>query len=244
MTRKNAPAIAGLKAIFFDLDDTLFDRRSSQRLSLKMIVKDFHYLFGETTEETLLRCFLDADAEAMQEFSDGASMAMSRLLRSRRFLGKLGIDERFAPDITASYLRHYPMCQTPVLGATSLIMGVAPRFSLGIISNGSPEVQYQKLERLGLKQLFQCIVLSEELGIRKPDRRIFTHAAAEIGRDPDECLHVGDNYEADVVGSRAAGLKSCWFNRDRVQPPQSGIKPDIEIHELSELPELLDATGC
>lgn len=244
MTKTTDLAVSGVAAIFFDLDDTLFDRRHSQRLALSKIVEDFPDLLGRISEETLLNAFLEADEESMREFSSGVSIGMSRLVRSRSFLAKLGLDGGFAADVTDSYLKHYPMLQTPVKGAAKLVNELAPRFPLGIISNGSPEVQYQKLERLGLKHLFRCIILSEEIGIRKPDPRIFAGAVAQLGGIAVQCLHVGDSYDADVVGAIAAGLKSCWFNPGAIKLKSGDVRPNVEIRHLSELTGLFGLAKC
>ncbi len=69
----------------------------------------------------------------------------------------------------------------PVPGAVSVVKELSGRFRLGVISNGSPDVQYRKLEAIGLGGIFACVLLSEEIGIRKPDPRIF-HIAANALR--------------------------------------------------------------
>ncbi len=244
MTMTTEVVITGVKAVFFDLDDTLFDRRSSLRLTLQLIVEDFRDLLGRIEEDILLQAFLEADAESIRDFNAGASIEVSRLARSRGFLRKLKLDERLAQPLTAAYLAHYPVFQTPVAGAESIIRTLATRFSLGIISNGSSEVQHRKLERLGLEGLFRCVILSEEIGVRKPDPNIFLRAVAEMRMMPRKCLHVGDNFDADIVGAKNAGLRSCWFNSGAQSLPAGGVVPDVEIRHLAELVGVLGFPRC
>jgi FMN phosphatase YigB (HAD superfamily) len=108
-----------------------------------------------------------------------------------------------------------------------------------VVSNSLPDVQYRKLETLGLRKYFSCIVLSEEIGIRKPDPRIFQHAAALLKIPPGECLHIGDSFNADVIGSKAAGMQACWFKRGKSSPPGQSIQADYEVENLAEIEDIL-----
>ena len=72
-------------------------------------------------------------------------------------------------------------------------------------------------------------MLSGELGVKKPDPRIFWEAASLLGAEPEECLYVGDAYEADVIGSRKARMKVCWFNPYGMQPPRTDSPSIVSI---------------
>ena len=113
---------------------------------------------------------------------------------------------------------------------------------MGIISNGSPDVQYRKLKTLGIKHLFDCILLSEKVGIRKPDPKIFWKATTSLAKEPEECLYVGDSYERDVLGAKKAGMRACWFNPRGLRLPQEDVEPDFEIGALDHIPEILDGS--
>jgi len=82
----------------------------------------------------------------------------------------LSLSDASAERITALYVESYPKINAPVEGAKSLVENLVKRFSLGVVSNGFHDVQYQKLEALDIKDLFDCIVLSSEVGIWKLDR--------------------------------------------------------------------------
>ena len=84
-----------------------------------------------------------------------------------------------------------------------------------------------------------CIVLSEEFGVRKPDPAVFWHATGLLGREPEECLYVGDSYAADVVGAKKAGLPVCWFNPSGLHPAKVDVESDYEICTLVEILEIL-----
>jgi HAD superfamily hydrolase (TIGR01549 family) len=124
-------------------------------------------------------------------------------------------------------------------GAIRVVKNLSLKYKIGAVSNSLPDVQYRKLETIGLRDNLSCVVLSDELGVRKPDPRIFTHAAGLLLTTPGECLFVGDSFGSDVIGSKAAGMLSCWFNRKKNPAPASSIKPDFEIDDLQEIEEIL-----
>lgn len=230
-----------LKAVLFDIDDTLFDRNRAQGEIVHLIVQTFRGLFTGIEEERIANAFFESDRVGREAFDAGGSIDAARIGRSRAFLKTLGLSEDLADKITAMYVRSYPAVNAPVRGAACVVRDLAEAFQLGIISNGSPDVQYRKLKTLGIKHLFDCILLSEEVGMRKPDPEIFWRAAVSLARKPEECLHVGDSYESDVLGAKKAGMLACWFNPHGVRRSQVDIKPDCEIGALDEI---LGILGC
>jgi len=116
-----------------------------------------------------------------------------------------------------------------------VIEALVGKFQLAILSNGLSDVQYRKLKTLGIEHLFEYIVLSGELGIWKPDPRIFLKAAELLAREPEECIYIGDSYDTDIPGAKEAGMKACWFNPHGLRPSQAGTKPDFEISSLDEI---------
>jgi HAD superfamily hydrolase (TIGR01549 family) len=232
---------ADLKAVLFDVDDTLFDRKGAQLLVLDVIAREFRDLFSGIDRQKLAEAFLESDRLTTLEFyGEIYTVRNIRVRRARVFLDMLELDGEHAEAIAELYVEAYPRSNAPVDGAMAVVEALAPKFQLGIISNGLPDVQYRKLETLGLGHFFDCIVLSEELGVRKPDPAIFWHATGLLGREPDECLYVGDSYTADVVGAKRAGLPVCWFNPSGLHPPQDSVECDFEVRALAQVCEILN----
>jgi len=95
------------------------------------------------------------------------------------------------------------------------------------------------LEREGIIDLFETIVVSDEIGWRKPLPVIFETALNRLGVSPAEAVHVGDRADADVAGAHGCGMHAIWINRDAAVLP-SGIKPpQHEIRDLGELAHIL-----
>jgi HAD superfamily hydrolase (TIGR01549 family) len=229
-----------IKAILFDVDETLFDRVLAQQAILELIVKQMPQVFDGYDPGRVLAAFLKSDQIYTDLFNNGAPSEGSRDRRSKLFLQLLGIDEKYTAKITELYVKDYPGVKAHVDGAVPVIKKLSRKYQLGVVSNGFTDVQYRKLEAMGLRDLFSCIVLSEEFGIRKPNPGIFHQAALLLHMQPQECLYVGDSYTNDVIGAKNAGMHVCWFNRDSQQIPDEKIKPDFVITKFEELPGLLE----
>ena len=166
--------------------------------------------------------------------------------RTRRALGHLGLDKN--PELVEAltwafyeavleYLRLFP-------DADEVLSALRPRFVLGIITNGPADVQRAKIERLRLQERVDHVLISGELGIAKPDPRIFRRALELVEAPPEAFLFVGDHPEADVRGAKEAGLWAAWVNRKGLPPPD-GLEADLVLRSLTELlPQLgADARG-
>jgi HAD superfamily hydrolase (TIGR01549 family) len=119
------------------------------------------------------------------------------------------------------------------------------RVRTGVCSNFTDsETAIGVLDDVALRGAFDAIAISDTVGWRKPRREIFAAVAAELGVDPREILHVGDNLDADVAGAAAAGMRTAWLTR-RVKEPSAaflrydGPRPEFTIRDLSELEALL-----
>lgn len=228
-----------ITVILFDIDDTLYDRDLAQVKVLDLIVKKLPSVFRNISMERITEAFFESDRITTADFNSGAPSTNIRDSRSRLFLRLIGIAESYADIITEIYIRDYPGVYAPICGAVSVVEELSEKYKIGVISNGLPDVQYRKLETLGLRNIMSCIVLSEEIGIRKPELGIFSHALQLLERQPDECLFVGDSYISDIIGAKKAGMQTCWFNRTGVSLPGSEIIPDYIVKDLMEIPALL-----
>lgn len=122
----------------------------------------------------------------------------------------------------------------------ALLEALSPRFQIGIVSNFdyAPTVQ-SILERDGVASLFDTVVISDQVGWRKPKPVIFETALAQLGVEPREALFVGDRAEIDVLGAKGVGMAAAWVNRDRELRPEDVPAPDYELADLAELAAVL-----
>ena len=221
-----------IKAISFDMDGTLWHFDGVVRRSL-----------GEVLEE-LDR--LDPDAAAMlsvdrmiairDRVRDDLRGKVTDLyeIRRRSFIRVLAeagrTDSALADRLNEVYFEHRSANMTLFDDVRPTLEALAPRYKLGIVSNGNSYA-----EHFGLEDLISFSVYAPDHGgIEKPDPRIFRIALELAGCTPHEMAHVGDSLEADVAGARQAGLRSVWLNRDGRQR-DAVIRADREIASLREL---------
>jgi putative hydrolase of the HAD superfamily len=110
---------------------------------------------------------------------------------------------------------------------------------LGLVTNGAPSVQHAKLAGTTLGPYFKAIVISGEIGIPKPDPRIFELALERLGVPAEEAAMVGDSRPRDVAGARATGMRAIQIVRDEFDEGP-GPEPDARIARLTELRSRLD----
>lgn len=103
----------------------------------------------------------------------------------------------------------------------------------GIITNGDSVQQREKVTALGLDGIFQVVVASGDLGIAKPDPRIFRFAAEKLGVDPGRCAYIGDKRDTDAQAATEAGMTGIWLNRKSLPAPDTTVP---EIATLAALP--------
>jgi len=228
-----------VEAVLFDIDDTLFDREGAQDMVLDIIVNERAALFDGLDIDKIRRAFMESDRITNEEYYGGTLLEPFRSRRSKLFLEMLDLNSSLWEDINALYVERYPMVYAPVPGVQHVVEKLSRGFKLGVVSNGFPDVQYRKLDGLGIRDRFGCIVLSEEVGLNKPDPEIFKYAASFLNVQPSVCLYVGDLFEMDVVGAKGAGMLACWFNRSGAPRPTDAIAPDLEIRKLVALLQIL-----
>jgi len=115
---------------------------------------------------------------------------------------------------------------------------VGQRYPLVLLTNGNTTHQRMKIVKHDLERWFKHVVVSEEVGLVKPDPAIFAHAIAPLGVLPEAALHIGDARSQDVAGARAAGWQSAWVNRSGV-PAADDHHPDVEVASLEDLVRVL-----
>ena len=115
-----------MKAVLFDLDDTLFDRKAAQMACLNYLIEDYDSLFKNVTTDKLRQAWLDSDELTTLEFNAGA---FDRTSRSRHFLKLLKLPANYTDELTLHYLKVYPSLNLPVAGAVTLIKALVVRFN-------------------------------------------------------------------------------------------------------------------
>ena len=150
----------------------------------------------------------------------------------------LALDEALADQTTEVYiaLREKRIDLFP--GARETLSALSRRRRLALVTNGESRKQRAKIERFDLQPFFERIFVEEEVGLGKPDPRVYTHILREMDISAADCCMVGDNLEWDVAAPQSLGIFAVWNDwRRQGLPSESTVKPDRIVHGIAELAE-------
>lgn len=227
------------KQIFIDLDDTLWDFRGNSKAALEMIYE----LFGIKRYYRLASEFVDVymrrNNELWMLYHHGKIEKADLVVERFRYpLMRVGVcDQRLAADMNSSYLDILSRQDRLVPYAKELLDYLGSKYPLSIISNGFTEVQFKKLSNTGISGYFDHVILSEQVGVTKPNPGIFKYALQRTGSDPSQTIMIGDNYDADITGAQSCGIAQLFFNPLRAET--AGTPPSYEVQSLQEITLIL-----
>lgn len=224
-----------IKHIFFDLDHTIwdFDKNANETLT-------------ELYEQYQLKALgLDSCKLFIERYSANnqllwADYHMGRItketLRSERF-HKTFIELGVAPDqvpqeFETDYVRISPTKRNLFEGSEKVLAYLQQKYTLHIISNGFKETTLTKMDLCNLNPYFCNVIISEDVGVNKPDKAIFDYALNKAGAIKEESIMIGDSLEADIRGAQDFGMKAIFFNPLHKEKPAD---VEWEIKHLEEL---------
>jgi putative hydrolase of the HAD superfamily len=227
------------KSLFFDLDDTLWDTTHNNKLCLQEIYSDYHFGRHYASFEEFYDTYFPYNQELWAKYRnneiDRRTLIAERLLYVLR---PMGIDdEAFALKLNNDFLQRTATKTKLLDGAIDLMEYLSPKYRLFVLSNGFREIQSRKMLNSGLAPYFERILLSEDISIQKPHRKIFEFALKSTNSRRSESLMIGDAYEVDVVGAQNTRIDQLWFNPSCIEP--KGPPPTFTVRSLSEIKDIL-----
>jgi FMN phosphatase YigB (HAD superfamily) len=243
------------RAVLFDLFDTLvrFDRERMPEIQIngkvvRSSVGMLHGILQTQAPQIGLEACYEALGDSWREAERLRALdhrEVSALDRFAHFFRRLGLDETALP---AGFGGSLIDAHRGALGRAAefpphhgpLLRQLAQRYRLAVVSNFDyTPTALDILERAGVVELFDAIVVSDEVGWRKPKRDIFDVALARLGVRAAESLFVGDRADMDVLGAQQIGMDVAWINRDGEPLPSGIAPPTYEIRDLGELAGIL-----
>jgi len=227
--------LKGLTAIAFDLDGTLCDYGVSIREAIAGALR----CTGRPIDQVG-----DLDAAAMQynalwyQFEQDGPSAIS--LRERIWEQLLAEHHVNEPGLAHTLAGHYTRIRLSSVrlsdGARELLLDLGDIYRLGLLTNGRSDMQWPKIEHLKIRSLFDAILVSGDVGIHKPDPRIFQTLLRRLGVMAKETLYVGNSPAADVVGAKGVGMLAALIGNGDEEPLVEAIA-DIELDRIGALRE-------
>lgn len=227
------------KHLFFDLDHTLWDFETNASETLVEIYSRFMLREkGIVSSDGFINMYKSINEKMWDDYEKGKiSKEYLRTHRYYKTLLSFGIDDKkLAESIGQYYVEESPKKTNLFPGAIETLKYLFENYKLHIITNGFVEVQYIKLRNSGLHTFFDKIIISEEAGSNKPQRKIFRFALSRTGALANESIMIGDNLETDIKGAKKSGLDQCFFNP--MKKPH-GENVTYEIIALGELRGIL-----
>ncbi|MDJ0771074.1 MAG: YjjG family noncanonical pyrimidine nucleotidase [Ilumatobacter sp.] len=221
--------------LLFDLDHTLLDSDASERLAYAHTMATVGVTDGERHFERYV-----AINRGMWTAVERGEMQPTdvRHRRFEQFNGELGLAAD-PHDMADAFVWGLGAFGDLYDGALAVLDQLAARASLALVTNGLSDVQRARIERLGLGDYFDAVVISSEVGVTKPRPEIFDVAFEQLGRPSKvSAVMIGDSLTSDIKGGAEYGIATCWFNPNGAQAgPGDGVTH--EVADLAELPTVV-----
>lgn len=222
-----------IRTIFVDLDDTIWDFTANSKVALKAVYERYQ-LDNQCSYDVFIKEYLLINEKLWSLYHHGKiEKDFLKRERFRASFDRCGIicesPERFDYD----YLETIVTLKNVVAGAPKLLQHLKKRGSVNVLSNGFANLQFRKLQSAGLDRYIDLMVLSDDIGVTKPDKRLFDYALEKAKANAETTLMIGDNYDADILGAYNAGWKTIFFNR-RGESIENNVA-DLVVQSLEEI---------
>lgn len=198
-----------IKAILFDLDETLVDRTETMRRFLVAQHERFPELSGHSSVSFVNTCLRYQDNGYADKLSAYALVCEEIGVANSNLAGELFADlkERYGADAVL-----FPS----VVETLRLLQS---QYRIGLVSNGRTKGQTAKIESCGISAFFSSVCISESFGCKKPDPAIFRACLEELSVKPEEAVFVGDNPLVDIEPAKKIGMFAIWVKSSHFPAP-------------------------
>jgi putative hydrolase of the HAD superfamily len=225
--------MAMIQAVLFDLDDTIIDHQHSFRAGLKH-VRDTSGALGMLSLDQLCTAYQSLLERFHQYVLSGVyPVEVARYERFKALFSYVG-HQATANEIQEVIARY----QTVYAQEERLVPGIADVLSIlrttgvqiGLVTNNSGAEQRVKIARHQLEPLLDVIIISEEIGVAKPDPRAFDSALRQLDCPANRAVMVGDSWNNDIIGAVAVGMKAVWLNRYNKNSTEHHMVREIQTY--------------
>jgi putative hydrolase of the HAD superfamily len=225
--------------LFFDLDDTLWAFSQNSQETFEEMYHKYEYDRFFRSFSHFYELYEERNIELWRMY--GRGQITKEELNKERFsypLRMVGVNsEELVRRFAADYFSVIPTKSRLMPYAKEVLETLSSRYHLFILSNGFRELQAQKMRSSGIDGYFRQVLLSDDIGILKPDSEIYYYALSTTRSKLNESLMIGDNWDNDISGARGIGMHQVFYDlKGRTDLP---FRPTFTISDLRELTELL-----
>lgn len=225
--------------IFIDLDDTIYDFAASSRESFEEAYNLLGYERYFNSFNHFMSLYEPHNLELWGLYGEGKITKAE--LNSDRYsypLRMVGIEnQELADTFCREVLGRIPTKNKVIPGAVELLEYLYPKYNLYILSNGFKELQEHKMQTAGLRKYFKKIVLSDDIGINKPNPELFIHALQVANSTTEESIMIGDMFDTDITGAAGVGMDQIFYNRKGLE--LLPFEPTYTVRNLLQIKEIL-----
>jgi HAD superfamily hydrolase (TIGR01549 family) len=245
------------KAIVLDLFDTLVKWEPDRlplmevkgrqvRTTMPFVLPKLEERLGEDFDQ---HGFIDVYATVVDEIllereREGIEITcFERFARTLKRLAPFSDDDihPFAEDLTRVHMAGVRAVTWAPQNRVQAVRQIAPHYRLGLLSNfDDAQCGRKVLLDTGVADLFEAVIISAEVGLRKPNPRIYQRMLEMLQLEPHEVLFVGDTPREDVAGPQQAGMRTVWISKGAAAVPEGIPEPHFIITDLAELPRILE----
>ena len=228
-----------IRAVLFDLDDTLVDHQHASRAAIAGVRERFAALQSLELDELVVQNQRILDSMHHEVALGERDVADARIERYRRLFAYAGHPEARAAAAAELHRRVYQANRRCVEGALELVTLLRSWLRVAVVTNNTVAEQEEKLATFGFTPFVDALVTSEEVGAAKPDPRIFRVALEQLACEPHEAVMIGDAWVQDILGATGAGIRALWLNRNGLPHPDPAIAMQIlALHPAEDVAAL------
>lgn len=229
------------EAVFLDLDDTLYPYDPCNDAGKRAAYQAVNELGLDLTRDEFEGFYQEGRRETKRELAGTASAHERFLYFKRAIRHHTGSnDSAAALRLGEAYWEGYLQEMTLFDGVVETLRAFQEaHIHVYIVSNLTTRIQLKKLQELGVDQLIDDVLTSEETGREKPSAIMFTMPLATLDLRPSETIMVGDSVAADIEGGNAVGMDTVLFNADPDRELRGHERPNHRIEEFADLTEVV-----
>ena len=225
-------------AVFIDWDDTLWDFHANAYIAMEKAYDKYDLQRYFHSFQHFYNLYEGRNRELWAEYAQG-NITKDNLQRERfqypfRMVNQE--DDDLAGQVGNDFLELTIQQNKLITGAKELMAYLAQKYPIIVLSNGFKEVQYRKIATSGLQEYITHVVLSEEVGVQKPNKLIFEYALKLINKKASEVMMIGDNMETDIMGAAEMGMDTIYLSKNMTSTTDY---PTYTVQTLREIQNIL-----
>lgn len=240
-----------IKGLLFDLNGTVVDIFTDEnnfdvyRIMANLLDYQGVYVYPEELRELLFRYTKEQKKISSEKYPEfDSALVFKRVLEELggEVTKKLSAKKReFLPQFLSEAFRAATRFKLDLYPHVRHVLDeLKQKYRLAAVSDGQTLWAVPEMTKVGLKDYFEFVIVSGDLGFRKPDVRMYQKALQKMKLKPEEVIFIGNDMYRDVFGAHQAGMKTVFFKSNQGDFESNGVDADYVIYDFSQLPEAIE----